>query len=123
MYLLRVHVREYVWKFVAVLLSLAVIMFLVPKSRHILTSDIQAGVKSGLSGAAAGFLQVLAFMWLRTVLNVQYANGGDFSNILKELWNEGGIPRFLSRLCSSTSAESSSEIWRYIYKLHWVAVF
>ncbi len=53
-----------------------------------------ACIKGGLSGAFAGFLQVLCFMWLRTVMNVQYANGGDFITIFSSLWSEGGILRF-----------------------------
>lgn len=51
------------------------------------------GIKSGFAGSLAGFLQVLCFMWARTVMNVQYANGGDFSTILIRLWNEGGLMR------------------------------
>ena len=61
------------------------------------TSDahrsLVTGVMSGLAGSLSGFLQVLCFMWARTVMNVQYAKGGGFLCTLKKLWNEGGISR------------------------------
>ena len=50
--------------------------------------------REGLSAAFAGFAQVVCFMWLRTVLNVQYANGGSFIKTVSLLWSEGGIVRF-----------------------------
>jgi len=51
------------------------------------------GLRSGAAGALAGVLQVLALMWLRTVMNVQYAKGGSFYTRLCELWQEGGLVR------------------------------
>jgi len=50
--------------------------------------------KGGLAGFAAGVVQVGTFMWLRTAMNFQYANGGTLRSTLKRLWGEGGIPRF-----------------------------
>lgn len=49
--------------------------------------------KGGAAGFAAGALQVVTFMWLRTAMNVQYARGGSLSEALATLWREGGLPR------------------------------
>ena len=48
----------------------------------------------GRSGAAAGVLQVLSLMWLRTTMNYQYRYGGSTTDVLKKLYGEGGIGRF-----------------------------
>lgn len=53
----------------------------------------QAG-KSGLPGAAAGVLQVLMFMWLRTVVNYQCRYGTSIFAAVAELYRQGGILRF-----------------------------
>eukprot|EP00536_Pseudo-nitzschia_multiseries_P000707 jgi/Psemu1/233934/estExt_Genewise1.C_90029 len=52
----------------------------------------------GKAGASAAVIQVLSFMWLRTSMNRQYRYGGDLGSSLKELWNEGGIPRLYQGL-------------------------
>jgi len=49
--------------------------------------------KGGMAGLLAGVIQVLAFMWLRTVMNYQYAKGGSMMSALKTLWYEGGVGR------------------------------
>jgi len=38
--------------------------------------------------------QVGSFMWLRTTMNYQYANGGSLTNAITTLYKEGGVPRF-----------------------------
>ena len=38
-------------------------------------------------------MQVLAFMWLRTVMNYQYKFGGTLMEVLTKLYKEGGIAR------------------------------
>jgi len=48
----------------------------------------------GRSGAAAGVLQVISLMWLRTTMNYQYRYGGSTTDVLKKLYGEGGIGRF-----------------------------
>lgn len=53
---------------------------------------------SGLAGMLSGVLQVLVFMWLRTVMNVQYAKGGSFPTVLRRLWYAGGIKRLYKGL-------------------------
>jgi len=52
----------------------------------------------GKAGASAAVIQVLSLMWLRTSMNRQYRYGGDLGSSLKELWNEGGIPRLYQGL-------------------------
>jgi len=51
-------------------------------------------VNSGLSGYKAMTIQVFTFMWLRTVMNYQYKNGGTFKEVALKLYKEGGIKRF-----------------------------
>mmetsp|Transcript_3714 Transcript_3714/g.7194 ORF Transcript_3714/g.7194 Transcript_3714/m.7194 type:complete len:432 (+) Transcript_3714:116-1411(+) len=52
----------------------------------------------GKAGAAAAVVQVLSLMWLRTSMNYQYRFGGTLSSSLKELYDEGGIPRLYQGL-------------------------
>ena len=54
----------------------------------------QKAFRGGVAGFAAGVIQVGSFMWMRTTMNYQYANGGTLGNALKTLYKEGGIPRF-----------------------------
>jgi len=48
----------------------------------------------GLPGAAAGVVQVLTLMWLRTTINYQCRYGSSFFRSLSILYQEGGIRRF-----------------------------
>eukprot|EP00242_Pyramimonas_sp_CCMP2087_P005986 CAMPEP_0198225024 /NCGR_PEP_ID=MMETSP1445-20131203/99367_1 /TAXON_ID=36898 /ORGANISM="Pyramimonas sp., Strain CCMP2087" /LENGTH=390 /DNA_ID=CAMNT_0043904399 /DNA_START=248 /DNA_END=1420 /DNA_ORIENTATION=+ len=50
--------------------------------------------KGGVAGFSAGVLQVGIFMWLRTSMNYQYANGGNLQSSLSTLYKQGGIARF-----------------------------
>lgn len=51
-------------------------------------------IGGGASGAAAGVVQVLSLMWLRTAMNYQYRFGGDgLASTLRTLWKEGGVRR------------------------------
>lgn len=59
----------------------------------ILATALAKAFRSGSAGFAAGTMQVIVFMWLRTVMNYQYKNGGSFMEVLKKLWAEGGIAR------------------------------
>ena len=52
----------------------------------------------GRSGAAAGGVQVLTLMWLRTTINYQYRYGMNTTTALKTLYEEGGIPRLYQGL-------------------------
>jgi hypothetical protein len=55
-------------------------------------------LRSGSSGAAAGAVQVLALMWLKTAVNYQYRYGMDIRQAFRELWAQGGVPRFYQGL-------------------------
>mmetsp|Transcript_51291 Transcript_51291/g.59299 ORF Transcript_51291/g.59299 Transcript_51291/m.59299 type:complete len:431 (+) Transcript_51291:85-1377(+) len=55
-------------------------------------------IGGGKAGASAAVVQVMSLMWLRTSMNRQYRYGGDLVSSLKELWNEGGIPRLYQGL-------------------------
>lgn len=59
----------------------------------ILATALAKAFRSGSAGFVAGTMQVIAFMWLRTVMNYQYKNGGSFMEVLKKLWAEGGLAR------------------------------
>lgn len=48
----------------------------------------------GLPGAAAGVLQVLMLMWMRTVINYQYRYGASLGAAISELYRQGGVLRF-----------------------------
>jgi hypothetical protein len=52
----------------------------------------------GKAGAAAAVVQVISLMWLRTSMNYQYRYGGTLGDSLKELYNQGGIPRLYQGL-------------------------
>ena len=51
-------------------------------------------VRGGISGAAAGCIQVITLMWLRTTVNYQYRYGVDTMTAIRELYKQGGITRF-----------------------------
>ena len=51
-------------------------------------------LRGGIAGSASMVVQVSSLMWLRTMMNYQYANGGSISNTFKTLYKEGGITRF-----------------------------
>lgn len=55
---------------------------------------IEKAVKSGTSGASAMAIQVSSLMWLRTTMNYQYKNGGNFINAFSNLYKQGGLVRF-----------------------------
>ena len=61
---------------------------------EILKKAGKSGIGGGISGAIAGIVQVLTLMWLRTVMNYQCRYGSTFSQALRALHNQGGIPRF-----------------------------
>ena len=53
-----------------------------------------SAIEGGITGAAAQAVNVITLMWLRTVMNVQMANGGSMMGTIKLLYKEGGVPRF-----------------------------
>lgn len=48
----------------------------------------------GLPGAAAGVLQVVTLMWLRTIVNYQCRYGTSIGAAASELYQQGGVLRF-----------------------------
>ena len=60
------------------------------KEENILTKAL----KSGTAGATAMMVQVLSLMWMRTTMNYQFKNGGQFLPTLRHLYTEGGVARF-----------------------------
>lgn len=64
-----------------------------PALGEIFQKAVVKAFKSGSAGFIAGTAQVVAFMWLRTVMNYQYKNGGSFGTVIGKLWAEGGIAR------------------------------
>ncbi|KAL8271722.1 hypothetical protein Esti_004317 [Eimeria stiedai] len=62
--------------------------------RAILSHAKSQAFKGGLAGASAQVFNVMTFMWLRTTMNYQYRHGGSALTVIKQLWKEGGPPRF-----------------------------
>ena len=58
--------------------------------------ELQQAIKAGLNGYKAMTIQVFSLMWLRTIMNYQYKNGGSFKEVFLKLYKEGGIRRFYS---------------------------
>mmetsp|Transcript_70868 Transcript_70868/g.217201 ORF Transcript_70868/g.217201 Transcript_70868/m.217201 type:complete len:101 (-) Transcript_70868:13-315(-) len=64
-----------------------------PAVGAVIATALQKAIRSGSAGFLAGTMQVLAFMWLRTVMNYQYKFGGTLWEVLCKLYKEGGIAR------------------------------
>ena len=58
--------------------------------------ELQMAIRAGLNGYKAMTIQVFSLMWLRTIMNYQYKNGGTFKEVFLKLYKEGGIRRFYS---------------------------
>ena len=65
-----------------------------PELRRVLRRCLARAGSGGLPGAAAGVLQVLALMWMRTVINYQYRYGTSLAAAISELYRQGGVLRF-----------------------------
>lgn len=64
------------------------------KNIDILNKAYNRAIGGGLAGSSAMIIQITSLMWLRTTMNYQYKNGGKFSQSVKTLFKDGGIPRF-----------------------------
>eukprot|EP00755_Sulcionema_specki_P000427 Sspe_Gene.115132::Locus_102051_Transcript_1_1_Confidence_1.000_Length_1029::g.115132::m.115132 len=87
----------------AVGLALGVALMMAHSSNSAAWSEIwhkalRKAFKGGAAGFVAGVFQVICFMWLRTAMNHQYANGGNLVSALQHLWGEGGVLRFYKGL-------------------------
>lgn len=62
------------------------------------TTNLQKVIKDALGGGIPGMVamiaQVTSLMWLRTTMNYQYANGTSMTEAMRNLYRQGGIPRF-----------------------------
>jgi hypothetical protein len=56
--------------------------------RNILKTAANKALGSGFSGASAMAIQVTSLMWMRTIMNYQYRNGGTLRAAVKTLYNE-----------------------------------
>merc|ERR1712066_132963 len=65
-----------------------------PPMGEILAKASKKALSGGLAGMAAQAINVLALMWMRTIMNYQYRYGGTMTETVKKLYAEGGIPRF-----------------------------
>merc|ERR1719213_1172581 len=61
---------------------------------QILDRASKSALRGGIAGMAAQAINVLALMWMRTIMNYQYRYGGELVPTVKKLYAEGGIPRF-----------------------------
>lgn len=59
-----------------------------------LSTAKKRAISGGLSGFIAGAIQVVTLMWLRTTVNYQYRYGVSMVAAIRELYRQGGIPRF-----------------------------
>lgn len=62
--------------------------------RNVISRAKQKAISGGLSGLIAGAIQVVTLMWLRTTVNYQYRYGVSMATAIRELYRQGGIPRF-----------------------------
>lgn len=65
-----------------------------PEIRRVLKRCLRRAGSGGLPGAAAGLLQVVTLMWLRTVVNYQCRYGTSMVAAARELYRQGGVLRF-----------------------------
>merc|ERR1719146_95156 len=66
-----------------------------PKSiGDVFSKAAKSALRGGIAGMSAQGINVLALMWMRTIMNYQYRYGGGLTDVVKKLWAEGGVPRF-----------------------------
>lgn len=56
---------------------------------EVMSKAAKKAFRGGVAGMAAGVVQVMSFMWMRTTMNYQYAQGGNMRSALKSLYLEG----------------------------------
>jgi hypothetical protein len=61
---------------------------------QILIKAGKRGLGGGIPGAIAGVVQVLALMWVRTIINYQSRYGSTFFKAVGILYRDGGLGRF-----------------------------
>ncbi|CAM9459647.1 unnamed protein product [Phaeothamnion confervicola] len=63
-------------------------------TKKIFVKAMRRALNGGLPGAAAGAVQVVTLMWLRTVVNYQSRYGTSLAEALAALYKQGGVRRF-----------------------------
>lgn len=68
------------------------------ESREMTTKEVLhkasgAAFRGGIAGASAQAINVMALMWMRTVMNYQYRYSGGFFEVFGKLYKDGGVPR------------------------------
>eukprot|EP00730_Choanoeca_flexa_P017578 TRINITY_DN8483_c0_g1_i1.p2 TRINITY_DN8483_c0_g1~~TRINITY_DN8483_c0_g1_i1.p2 ORF type:complete len:283 (+),score=49.69 TRINITY_DN8483_c0_g1_i1:1480-2328(+) len=64
--------------------------------RPSMSEGMASAAKEGVAGAKAMMVDVVALMWLRTVMNHQYRHGNGMLPTIAALYREGGLARFYS---------------------------
>eukprot|EP00541_Cyclophora_tenuis_P001405 CAMPEP_0116550892 /NCGR_PEP_ID=MMETSP0397-20121206/5669_1 /TAXON_ID=216820 /ORGANISM="Cyclophora tenuis, Strain ECT3854" /LENGTH=289 /DNA_ID=CAMNT_0004075753 /DNA_START=107 /DNA_END=979 /DNA_ORIENTATION=- len=65
-----------------------------PSFKEIMQKASKSAIRGGTAGAAAMGANVACLMWMRTTINYQYRNGVSFPTALRQIYADGGIPRF-----------------------------
>eukprot|EP00755_Sulcionema_specki_P005370 Sspe_Gene.4832::Locus_1596_Transcript_1_1_Confidence_1.000_Length_1528::g.4832::m.4832 len=60
----------------------------------VLAKSARRALGGGVAGASAMVIQVTSLMWMRTIMNFQYRNGGTIPEVSRTLYREGGVRRF-----------------------------
>ncbi|EDQ88693.1 uncharacterized protein MONBRDRAFT_37290 [Monosiga brevicollis MX1] len=69
-----------------------------PELSQVLAKAGKRAMGGGAAGAAAMGVQVVSLLWLRTIMNYQYRNGGSLRAVVRTLYAEGGVLRFYQGL-------------------------
>jgi hypothetical protein len=65
-----------------------------PTFMEVCNKASKTALRGGIAGMSAQAINVLALMWMRTIMNYQYRYGGKLTEVVAKLWGEGGVPRF-----------------------------
>ena len=64
------------------------------EEKNLVKNTFYRSLESGASGAMAMSINIMTLMWMRTTINYQYRYGVNTPDAFKQLYNNGGIPRF-----------------------------
>jgi hypothetical protein len=65
---------------------------------EVLAKASKSALGGGIAGFAAGLVQVIFLMWMRTLMNYQYAKGTSAREAFETLYKQGGIARLYQGL-------------------------
>uniref|UniRef100_A0A7S0VUZ8 ADP,ATP carrier protein n=1 Tax=Hemiselmis tepida TaxID=464990 RepID=A0A7S0VUZ8_9CRYP len=86
------------WSGIAVVIVWYLISIMPVEAVRAVQVASQKGFRVGVAGAAAMSVQVVMFMWMRTIINYQYRYGGGTAHVFMLLWREGGVFRLYQGL-------------------------